>query len=466
MSATTGEQLKLLDQARAYAEQYIRTLDDRPVFPSPEALEALDQFDEPLPDDSSDPADTLEMLDRVGSPGTVAQTGGRYFGFVNGGSLPIGLAARWLADTWDQNTAHHVMSPVASRLEEVCERWLVDLFQLPLGTAAGFVTGTTLANFSGLAAGRNELLRRRGWSVAEKGLYGAPPLRVIVGADAHAAVQKSLMLLGMGDAHTETVPVDGQGRMRVDRLPRLDSPTLVVAQAGNVNSGGFDPVGEICNVAHSADGWVHVDGAFGLWAGASPSHALLYQGAEKADSWAVDAHKTLNVPYDCGIVLCRERDALVSAFRTSAAYFQWSSHRDPMNYTPSMSKRARAVELWAILKTLGRSGVAQLVERLCANAQYFAERLVNEGFQIHNDVVFNQVLASGVDDEETSATLEGVQASGECWCGGSTWNGRAVIRVSVCSWATTREDVERSVAAFVAARSAARRQATGNRNTT
>ena len=459
MPFESEEQIQLLKEALAYAEDYLRTVDARPVFPGQEALGALDGFDEPLPQLSSAPSDTLALLHRLGSPGTVAQIGGRYFGFVDGGALPVGVAARVLADVWDQNTAHWVMSPVGARLEAVCERWLVDLLGFPEGTAAGFVTGTTLANLSGLAAGRNELLRRRGWDVVEDGLYGAPPIPVIVGADAHAAVRKSLALLGMGDAHTHVVPVDDQGRMAMDGFPRLAEPALVVAQAGNVNSGAFDPVGEICHRAHGDGGWVHVDGAFGLWAAAVPSLAHLVPGIARADSWAVDAHKTLNVPYDCGIVLCREREALEAAFRASASYFQWSEERDPMRYTPSMSKRARAVELWAILRTLGREGVAGLVEQLCEAAASFASRLAREGFRIHNDVVFNQVLVSCDDDRETAATLARVQSSGVCWCGGSTWRGEAVIRVSVCSWATTREDIERSVEAFRDARDSVRAQA-------
>ncbi|HSM03402.1 MAG TPA: aminotransferase class V-fold PLP-dependent enzyme, partial [Longimicrobiales bacterium] len=298
MPFESEEQIQLLKEALAYAEDYLRTVDARPVFPGQEALGALDGFDEPLPQLSSAPSDTLALLHRLGSPGTVAQIGGRYFGFVDGGALPVGVAARVLADVWDQNTAHWVMSPVGARLEAVCERWLVDLLGFPEGTAAGFVTGTTLANLSGLAAGRNELLRRRGWDVVEDGLYGAPPIPVIVGADAHAAVRKSLALLGMGDAHTHVVPVDDQGRMAMDGFPQLAEPALVVAQAGNVNSGAFDPVGEICHRAHGDGGWVHVDGAFGLWAAAVPSLADLVPGIARADSWAVDAHKTLNVPYD------------------------------------------------------------------------------------------------------------------------------------------------------------------------
>ena len=449
-------QMELLRASLDYAEEYLRTLDERPVFPDAGALEALDQLGGAFPEAPTEARDTLALLHRVGGPATVAQVGGRYFGFVDGGALPVGVAARVLADVWDQNTAHYVMSPVAARLEAVCEEWLADLLGLPEGSAAGFVTGTTLANLSGLAAGRNELLRRRGWDVAAQGLYGAPPIPVVVGADAHAAVRKSLALLGMGDAHTRVVPVDEQGRMRIDRFPGLDGPALVVAQAGNVNSGAFDPVDRICDRTHPTGGWVHVDGAFGLWAAAVPSLRSLVPGIARADSWAVDAHKTLNVPYDCGVVLCRDRDALEAAFRASASYFQWSAERDPMRYTPSMSKRARAVELWAVLRTLGREGVARLVEQLCGHAADFARRLDAEGFRILNAVVFNQVLVGCDDDEETTRTLAHLQTLGDCWCGGSTWKGRPVIRISVCSWATGEADVERSVAAFRRARERAR----------
>lgn len=441
----------LLDQARRHAEEYTRSISDRPVFPTAEALAGLGALDEPLPAGPRDPAAVLEQLHRVGSPATVAQTGGRYFGFVNGGVLPVGLAARWLADVWDQNTAHEIMSPVGARFEELCERWLVELFGLPEGTAAGFVTGTMMANFSGMAAGRDELLRRQGWDVAERGLYQAPPVRVVTGAGAHAAVRKALSLLGMGCENVTVVPIDAEGRLRAEKLPALDERSLVIAQAGNVNSGAFDPIGEICDRAHAAGGWVHVDGAFGLWAAASRSTRPLLAGLDKADSWAVDAHKTLNAPYDSGVVLCRSRQSLRGAFEASGSYFQWG-RRDGMAYTPSMSKRARAVELWAILASLGRDGVEQLIDQLCGHARDLARRLRDDGFTIHNDVVFNQVLVSCDDDEHTERTLERLQASGECWCGGSTWRDRRVIRVSVCSWATTRDDIARTAAAFGDAR--------------
>jgi len=445
----------LLDKAREFARDYMNTAEERPVFPSDASLEALNTLDTSLPEDPSDPFNVLQQLHEIGSNAAVNQTAGRYFGFVNGGILPVGLAARWMADTWDQNTAHYVMSPINSRLEEICEHWIVSL-DFPAETTAGFVSGTTIANLSGLCAGRNELLRRRGWDVARKGLYGAPKIRVVAGADAHAAVHKSISMLGLGSESVELVPVDEQGRMRPDQMPKLDGGALVIAQVGNVNSGAIDPVGEICDRAHVAGSWVHIDGAFGLWARVLPSMREICAGIEKADSWSVDAHKTLNVPYDSGIVLCRHREALMNAFKASASYFQWSEHRDSMNFRPSMSARARVIELWAILKSLGRSGVQSLVEQLCANARKFGELLSDEGFQIENEIVFNQVLVSCEDDAITKATVQNIQRLGECWCGGSVWRGKAVIRISVCDWATTAKEIERSVRAFVQARAAAR----------
>ena len=446
----------LLDQARQFAGEYIDRLEQRPVFPTDASLQAMNKLDEPLPETSSNPAFVLEQLYEIGSQAAVTQTAGRYFGFVNGGLLPVGLAAKWLGDVWDQNTAHYVMSPINSQLEEICERWIASLLRLPAQTAVGFVSGTTIANFAGLCAGRNELLQRRGWDVARKGLYGAPRIRVIVGADAHAAVYKSISMLGLGSENVELVAADDQGRMRPDQMPKLDEGVLIVAQAGNVNSGAIDPVGQICERAKSVGAWVHVDGAFGLWARVVPALGDACEGIENADSWSVDAHKTLNVPYDSGMILCRHREALMNAFKASASYFQWSEHRDSMNFRPSMSGRARAIELWAVLKTLGREGVQSLVEQLCENAREFARRLSDQEFQIHNDVVFNQVLVSCGEDTLTNATLQNIQKSGECWCGGSTWHGKAVIRISVCDWATTTKEIERSVRAFVKARAAAR----------
>ena len=426
------------------------------MFPSLASIDGLDIFDESIPSTGSDPRETLALLHKHGSPATVTTTGGRYFGFVNGALHPPALAAKWLVGAWDQNAALHVMSPITSKLEAVCEAWLVDLFKLPPGTAAGFVTGTSTSLICGIAAARSELLRRLQWDVGVKGLYGAPEIRVVLGDQAHGAVLRALALLGLGQARVERVATDAQGRMRPSALPELDERTLLVVQAGNVNSGSFDPMKELIDRAREADAWIHVDGAFGLWAAASKSTYPLYAGAEQADSWSVDAHKTLNAPYDCGIVLCRHREAFVLALQATGAYLQFSDHRDGMLYTPEMSRKARAIELWMTLKTLGKDGIESLVDQLCARAKLFAQRLEERDFRILNDVVFNQVLVAGDNEEQTRRTLLAyIQQSGECWCGGSTWNNEAVIRVSVCSWVTTPDDVERSVAAFVKGRAEA-----------
>ncbi len=434
------------------AFDYLDTVDERAVYPASDALARLAHFDEDFPDGPHDTLDVLNLLHEVGSPATVAQGGGRYFGFVNGGVIPGALAARWLADTWDQNGALNVMSPVASRLEQLCERWLVDLFGLPEGTAAGFVTGTSTATMCGLLAGRNELLRRAGWDVVEQGLFGAPPVRVVMGAQAHGTVRKALSIVGIGNAQIEWVPVDAQGRLDVNQLPQLDDRSLVVLQAGNVNSGSFEDFESVCKLAQQAGAWVHIDGAFGLWAAASDQTKHLTRGIELADSWSVDAHKTLNSPYDCGVMLCKDRSALASALQASGSYIQFSDERDSMLYTLDMSRRARGIELWALLKILGRSGVDSLIARLCDNARLFADGLRDHHFRVLNDVVFNQVIVACDSPELTQATLKNIQDGGECWCGGSKWFGEPVIRISVCSWVTTEDDVRRSVQAFVDAR--------------
>jgi len=445
----------LLEQARDYAYRYLDELNEKPVYPPREAIAALKALDVPLPQGGQSAEEILKLLHTHGSPGTVSQTGGRYFGFVCGSATPVATAAKWLSDVWDQNPALFVMSPVLARLETVCQRWLVDLFRLPKETVAGFVSGSSIATLCGLAAGRNALLKRMGWNVGEQGMYGAPRLRIVLGEQAHATVFKALALLGFGVGDLERVSVEPNGNIDQDRMPVLDDRCLVILQAGNVNSGGFDPIDSICDRAHEAGAWVHIDGAFGLWAACSKKTRDLTNGIEKADSWSVDAHKTLNVPYDCGIVLCRHAGDLVAAMQLSGDYIQYSDRRDSMMYTPEMSRRSRAVELWATLKYFGKSGVEKLVDGLCARADQFAELLTEAGFRILNTVVFNQVLAACDTAQETEATLKYIQASGECWCGGSTWQGEPVIRISVCSWATTAADVERSVAAFIRCRSLA-----------
>jgi len=442
----------LFEQAKTNAFDYLDSAFERSPYPTDAALAGLTAFDEPLPANPADPAKMLHLLHEYGSPATVATTGGRYFGLVVGSVFPPVMAARWLADVWDQLATLYVTSPVMGKLEAVCEKWLLDILGLPKDCVAGFVSGTSMATMCGLAAGRYELLRRQGWDVNSKGLFGAPPFRVVVGAEAHGTVFKALALLGLGKDRVEIVPVDAQGRIDPAQMPTLDSNTLLVLQAGNVNSGSFDPLDELCQRANAAGSWVHVDGAFGLWAAASASKRYLTRGIEKADSWSVDGHKTLNTPYDSGIVLCRRPEALVAALQNTGSYILYSENRDGMLYTPEMSRRGRVVELWATLKTLGRSGVEELVDGLCARAQQAAGQLKAEGFQVQNDVVFNQVLVTGDSPDETGALLKRLQKSGEVWCGGANWHGQPVIRISVCSWATTEKDIDRLTEAFVAAR--------------
>ena len=448
------KQQDLFEQAKDYAYEYLDGIFDRNVYPTAEALAALNHFDEALPGAPGDPAEMLRMLHQFGSPATVASTGGRYFGLVVGSVFPPVMAAKWLSDVWDQLSALYVTSPIISKLEAVSEKWVVELLGLPEGCAAGFVSGSSMAILCGLAAARHELLQRAGWDVNAQGLFGAPPMRVVVGAEAHSTVFKSLALLGLGKDRIERVPVDDQGRMLASQVPALDSKTLLILQAGNVNSGSFDPLDELCALGNAAHAWVHMDGAFGLWAAASKNQQHLTKGMEKADSWSVDGHKTLNTPYDSGIVLCKHREALVSALQATGSYILYGENRDGMLYTPEMSRRGRALELWATLKILGKSGVEELVDTLCARTQQFARLMQKEGFTILNDVVFNQALVACSSPEETAAVLKNLQQSGECWCGGARWRDTPVIRVSVCSWATTEEDIERSVAAFVQARKA------------
>jgi len=443
---------QLFEQAKQYAFDYFARVSEMDAVPSLESKRALRVFEEALPDEPQDAQEILEALYSAGQNTISAQGGGRYFGFVNGGILPVSLAARWLADAWDQNAALYVMSPLAATLEDVCERWLCDLLGLPQGTAAGFVSGSSTATLCGLAAARDSLLLRQGWDVRERGLYGAPVLRVVLGEQAHSSVLKALSLLGMGKANVLLAPVDDQGRIDPNHLPEIDQNTLLILQAGNVNGGAFDPFESLCARARACGAWVHVDGAFGLWASACESTKPLTRGMELADSWSTDAHKTLNAPYDNGIVFCRDRAALVQTMQATGSYLIYSEQRDGMLYTPEMSRRARSIELWAALRYLGRTGVDALVSVLCENARAFAALLTARGFRVLNDVVFNQLIVACATPEETKATLSEIQSGGVCWCGGAVWRNEPVIRVSVCSWRTTQADVELSVEAFVQAR--------------
>lgn len=403
-----------------------------------------------LPEDPSDPLQLLALLDDVGSPATVATTGGRYFGFVIGGALPASLAANWLAGAWDQNAAMQVMSPVAGKVEEIVREWILDLLGLPSSSGVGFVTCTTMANFSALAAARSAILARAGWDVEENGLFGAPEIRVVVGQEVHVSVQRALNMLGLGRSRVITVPADDQGRMRADALPALDNRTIVCMQAGNVNTGAFDPAREICTRAREAGAWVHVDGAFGLWGAVSPLYSPTLEGVGQADSWAIDCHKWLNVPYDSGMVIVRDPEHLRRALSAgSAAYLTQSSGREPWQFTPDASRRARGIELWAALRSLGRRGLREMIERNCRQAQLFARRLRAAGFTVLNEVVLNQVLVSFGTPEDTRRIITELQADGTCWCGGTVWQGHTAMRISVSCWATTDEDVERSAAAMI-----------------
>jgi glutamate/tyrosine decarboxylase-like PLP-dependent enzyme len=440
---------ELLNQTAVRAARYAATIGNRRVAPGPEAIARLDALGGPLPQGPSAPAEVLALLDDIGSPATVATTGGRYFGFVIGGTLPAALAANWLAGAWDQNAAMQVMSPVAAKLEEIALAWIVELFSLPSTSGAGFVTGTTLANFSALAAARTAILKRSGWNVEEDGLFEAPAIRVVVGEEVHISVLKALSMSGLGRSRVITVPADGQGRMRADAVPVLDEHTVVCIQAGNVNTGAFDPAKEICLRARDAGAWVHVDGAFGLWGAVSPLYAPLLEGVNAADSWAIDCHKWLNVPYDSGIAVVREPEHLRNAMTLTAAYLTPGAGREPWHYAPEGSRRARGIELWAAMRSLGRSGLREMIECNCRQARLFADRLRASGFAVLNDVVLNQVLVSFGSAEETRRVISELQTEGTCWCGGTQWQGHTAMRISVSSWATTDEDVERSVAAMV-----------------
>jgi glutamate/tyrosine decarboxylase-like PLP-dependent enzyme len=440
---------QLLTDTAERAMRYARLVRERPVAPYAEAIARLESLAGPLPEQPCDASSVLALLDETGSPATVASTGGRYFGYVTGGVLPVALTANWLAGAWDQNAGMSCMSPVAARLEVGALEWLRELLGLPVTSAAGLVTGATMANFTGLAAARHALLARAGWDVEEDGLFGAPSLSVVISAEAHVSLRKALSLLGLGRRRVTEVPTDHQGRMRADALPRLDQRTLVCIQAGNVNTGAFDPAVEVTRRAREAGAWVHVDGAFGLWAAAAPARKHLVLGLADANSWATDCHKWLNVPYDCGIAFVSEPKNLFDAMAVRASYLHPGMDREPCHFTPELSRRARGVEIWAALKSLGRAGVAEMVERNCRQAKWIAERLSREGYSVLNDVVLNQVLVSFGDAITTNRVIGAIQSDGTCWCGGTEWHGQPAMRISFSSWATTESDVEQSANAIL-----------------
>ncbi len=439
----------IFHQAQEYALEYIARIHERNVYPTKDALKGLSQFDEELPQNSTNAQDVLQQLHQYGSPATTATSGGRYFGFVTGSTVPVGLAAKTLGTYWDQVTAMNVMSPIGSTLETVVEKWLVQLFGLPQETVAGFVSGTSTANLCGLVAARYRILQKNNWDINIKGLRNAPPIRIVTGKQAHSTVIKAISILGLGQETIEWVDVDSQGRIKSENIPELDRNTIVILQAGNVNSGAFDDFEKICKKAKDADAWIHIDGAFGLWAGAVQQLKHLTKGMEHATSWAVDGHKTLNTPYDCGIVLCADKEALTAALHMSGSYIIESTERDGMFYTPEMSRRARIIELWAIMKYLGKDGIDQMVLTLYQRAKQFEKEIAKiPGFYVENDVVFNQVIVRCESDTITKTVLENIQQLRECWLGGSDWQGHKVMRVSICSWATTENDIAITIESF------------------
>ena len=447
---------ELLQDVASRASSYLQSLQERKVAPDPAAVAALDTFDGALPEMPDDPHKVIDLLDRYGSPATMAMAGPRFFGFVIGGSLPVALAADWLAAAWDQNTGYYNITPATARLEQTALRWLLELFELPRDAGGAFVTGANVANFVGLAAGRHAVLERAGWNVEADGLFGAPPITVVVGNEAHPTLIKALGMLGLGRNRVMRVPVDAQGRLRLDALPKIDGPTIICTQVGNVNTGACDDVAAVRERV-GADAWIHVDGAFGLWARVAPTRAHLVRGIEVADSWATDAHKWLNVPYDSGLAFSRDGDALRAAMAITAEYLPTTSPwRNPSDYTPELSRRARGVPIWAALRCLGRSGVADLIERTCRHARRFAEGLGAAGFEILNEIALNQVMVAFGDPERTQRVIAALQEEGTCWCGITVWQGRTAMRISVSSWATTDADVERSIDAIARVAAATR----------
>jgi glutamate/tyrosine decarboxylase-like PLP-dependent enzyme len=458
----------LVRRTAGLALDFLASIDERPVASPVDRAALIARLGGALPETGEAPLATIERLARAVDAGIVATAGPRYFGFVIGGSHPAALAADWLTSVWDQNACLYVMSPAAAVVEEVAAAWLVDLFGLPAGTSVGFTTGATMASFTALAAARHAVLGAAGWDVEELGLTGAPPVDVVVGEEGHVSILAALQMLGFGRGRVRRVAADAQGRMRSDALVRVlatgTTPTIVCAQSGNVNTGAFDPLAPIAAAVHARGGWLHVDGAFGMWAAAAPNLRAHVDGLACADSWTTDAHKYLNVPYDSGLVFVRDARAHRDAMTLGAAYYVESAggERDGYNWAPESSRRARAVPIYAVLRALGRSGVVALVERCVALAQRMADRLAaSASVTLLNDVVLNQVLvrftpaAGGDADAHTRDVIRRVQADGTCWVGGTTWHGTAAMRISISNWATTEDDIDRSAAAILRCAAAA-----------
>ncbi len=449
MSRHSDQTIASLRLGAQLAQSYLQQIHSRHVAPKPEALTELRALDCELPMNPTAPTETLSLLDRAGNPATVATTGGRFFGLVVGGSLPATVGSRVLNAAWDQLATTQDTSPVALQLERTSARWLLELLRLPARSSVGYVTGTTMGNFTCLAAARQRQLHKLDWDVEQHGLFGAPPLRIVASEEIHVTVTKVVSMLGLGKRNIISVETDSNGAMRLDKLPQLGPDCIVLTQAGNVNSGAIDPIGAIAERAHSADAWVHVDGAFGLWARVSPDHNGLTQGIEMADSWVTDAHKWLNTPYDCGVAICRHPSAVHSAMSTVAPYFTADTDVAPKDMVPELSRSARAMDVWAALHSLGTIGVQDLIKTGCRHAKLAAQGLQSMGFEILNDVILNQVVVSSpTQPHRLNELAESVRRSGEAWFGVTHWKQRDAFRLSFSSWATTDDDVARLLAAI------------------
>jgi glutamate/tyrosine decarboxylase-like PLP-dependent enzyme len=452
---------ELLGETASYAADFLEGLPERRVAESAGVDELRSSLGGPLPDGPTDPREVVAQLAEAADPGLFATPGGRFFGFVIGGAVPAALAADWLSSAWDQNAGLYVAGPSAAVVEEVAGAWTAELLGLPDDVSFGFVTGCQMAHFTALGAARNAVLARAGWDVEERGLIGAPPLHVVVGEERHTTIDRALRFLGLGTSCIVPVTADGSGRMEPDALrstlETLEGPIIVCAQLGNVNTGACDPCAEIADIVDGTDAWLHVDGAFGLWAAVSPGLQHLVRGADRADSWATDFHKWLNVPYDNGIAFCARPEPHRAAMGVRASYLVHADEggpRDQMDWNPEFSRRARGFPVYAAIRSLGRSGIAELVERCCAHARRFGEALDEaRGVNVLNEVVLNQVLVRFGDDERTRAVIDAVQEDGTCWLSGTTWHGQAAMRISVSNWSTSEDDVDRSLEAILRAAS-------------
>jgi glutamate/tyrosine decarboxylase-like PLP-dependent enzyme len=444
-----GEAEETLQLGITKALEHLAEIPTRRVDADPAAVARLPELGGRLSESGEPGPQVIQLLDQIGRRATVLNSNPRFFGFVAGGTLPVSLAANWMAGAWDQNANMRVLSPVGCAVEDIASDWLVDILRLPKGTHCSFVTGTTTADITALLGARHALLKRWNWDVNKQGMAGSPPIRAVVGDHVHTTMLRALRVVGIGEDQFVRVPVDDQGRMLADKLPPLDQgPTLLCVQAGNVDSGAFDPLRTLCERARAASAWVHVDGAFGLWAAACAGLAHLTDGHDLADSWACDTHKWLNVPYDCGLAFIRDADSLRASLKLKADYLI-QDLSDPMEFTLEASRRARGIEVWAVLRNLGREGVAGLVSRSCALARQFADRLRAAGYEVLNDVVLNQVLVSFGSDDLTAQVIRRVRESGVAWFSGTRWRGRGAMRISVSCWATTESDIEVSARAVI-----------------